>query len=207
MKKHLPKLIFIAVVLAVIVGGKAFIDYKTIDYKNIVNDGISNFFISGNTSELEPVIELLDKYANDEEIRKEIQDYGLDVVESWIAYLDNKYYCDKSNLNSCIAQLGEFEDLLSKLTSLYETKGEKYTIIAPSSYNFYMTQGNEKVKSLKKIVESPVSSSPHDSERIRITKCATATDCTSCRDNICTCIYTDVDRSREEVQCFVLNSR
>ena len=69
MKKHLPKLIFVAVVLAVIFGGKAFIDYKTIDYKSIVNNGISNFFISGNTSELEPVIELLDKYANDEEIR------------------------------------------------------------------------------------------------------------------------------------------
>lgn len=206
MKKHLPKLIFIGVLLAVIFGGKAFIDYKTIDYEAVVNEGISNFFISGDSKELDPVIELLDKYANDEEIRKEMQDYGLDVVESWIAYLDNKYYCDKSNLNSCIAQLSEFENLESKLQSLYATKGEKYTIISPADYKFYMDQIDAKLTSLEKVVESPVASSPYDSERIRITKCATATECTNCRDNICTCIYTDVDRTREEVSCFVLSN-
>lgn len=207
MKKFIPKIIVVAVILAVIFGGKAFIDYKTIDYKSIVNEGISNFFISRDTNDLEPIVELLDKYANDEDIRKEMQDYSLDVVESWIVYLDSKYYCDKNNLNSCIAQLDEFESLYDSFTTLYDTKGKSYTIIAPGDYTFYNTQIDQKIKALKKIVDSPVSSSPHDSERIRITKCATASECTSCKDNICTCIYTDVDRSREEVQCFVLSSK
>lgn len=205
MKKALPKILFILLIVGIIIGGKKIIDYKTSDYKEAVSESLTKYFINGNVEELKPVIELLEKYQKEEELRKEIQDYSLTIVGSWYTYLDNKYYCDNINLNSCIAQLAEFKVLNQKLTNLYQTKCEDgFTIIIPSSYTNLNKQGAIKVQGLEKVVNNPGSISPQDSEKIRKTKCATAVECSSCRENLCSCYYVDSQtKDREPVICFV----
>lgn len=208
MKKALPKILFIIALVGVIIGGKKIIDFKTEDYKETVTNGLTEFFISGDVSELEPVITILEKYEDDDVRRKEIQDYSLDIVGSWYLYLDNKYYCDNKNLNSCMAQLEEFNTLNDKLNKLYDTRCEDgFTIIVPSSYTNLKNQGEVKVAGLKKIIDLPSSVNPQDSETIRKTKCATATECTGCRNNVCTCYYTDEENNRETVDCYVVNTK
>ena len=208
MKKALPKILFIVVLVGVILGGKKLIEFKTEDYRETVTTSLTEFFISGDTSKLEPIIEILEKYEDDDEKRKEIQDYSLDIVGSWYLYLDNKYYCDNKNLNSCKAQLEEFNTLNDKLNKLYETKCEDgFTIIIPSSYTNLKNQGDVKVAGLQKIIDLPSATNPQDSETIRKTKCATATDCSSCKSNICSCYYTDENNNRETVSCYVANTK
>lgn len=208
MKKALPKILFILLLVGIILGGKKFIDFKTTPYTETVSDSLTKYFVSGDVAELDPIIELLEKYENEDEKRKEIQNYSLDIVGSWYTYLDNKYYCDNINLNSCIAQLAEFKVLNEKLTNLYETKCEDgFTIIIPSSYTNLNKQGATKVAGLEKVVNNPGSISPQNSEKIRLTKCATAVECESCRDNLCTCYYVDKEtKDREAVTCFVKDS-
>lgn len=207
MKKALPKILFILLIVGIIFGGKKIIDYKTFDYKDIVTEGLSKYFVSGDVTELKPVIELLEKYVNEEEKRKEIQNFSLEIVASWYTYLDNKYYCDNINLNSCISQLAEFKVLNSKLTNLYSTKCEDgFTIILPSKYTNLSKEGANKVVNLEKAVNNPGAISPQDSEKIRITKCATVvpTDCESCRDGLCLCYYVNPQtKDREPVKCMM----
>ena len=206
MKKFLPKLIFIICLVGVIIGGKKYIEYKTENYTEVVSKGISKYFVTGDTKELKPIIKLLEKYEKDEVIRKDIQEYSLDIVGSLYLYLDNKYFCDKNNLNSCMAQLDEFKILNQKLFNLYETKcDDGFTIIIPSSYTNLKNQGASKVASLEKVIGLASATSPQDSEEIRKTKCATATDCSNCRDNLCTCSYVDEDKNKESITCYVLS--
>ncbi len=209
MKKALPKILFVLLIVGVILGGKKIIDYKTQDYSATVTDSLTKYFVSGDIQKLAPVIELLEKYENEPEIRKEIQSYSLDIVGSWYTYLDNKYFCNNVNLNSCIAQLAEFKVLNTKLTNLYETKCEDgFTIIIPSSYTNLSKQGAVKVQDIERVVNNPGAISPDDSEKIRIKKCATAVECDSCRDNVCTCYYVDsVTKDKEPVKCFVKQER
>lgn len=205
MKKALPIILIILLIIGIIFGGKKIIDFKTSDYTEIVTNSLTKYYVSGNVSELEPVIELLEEYKKEDDKRKEIQNYSLDIVGSWFTYLDNKYYCDNINLNSCIAQLAEFKVLNEKLTNLYETKcDDGFTIIIPSSYTNLNKQGATKVAGLEKVVNNPGSVSPQNSEKIRLTKCATAVDCGSCRENLCTCYYVNSDtKDREAVTCLV----
>jgi hypothetical protein len=205
MKKALPKILFILLIVGVIFGGKKIIDYKTSPYEKIVDDALTKYFVSGDVTELKPVIALLEEYQKEDVKRKEIQSYSSSVVTSWYIYLDNKYYCDNVNVNSCQAQLAEFKILNNKLTNLYETKCEDgFTIIVPSKHTDLNKQGSIKVEALERAVANPGAISPQDSEKIRLTKCATAVDCDSCRENLCVCYYVDAQtKDREPVKCIV----
>lgn len=206
MKKALPKLLFLLLLIGVIMGGKKYIDYKTFDYHDIVKESLQDFYITDDESKLDDVIALLDKYKNDENMRIQIQNYSLDIVGSWYMYLDSKYYCDNVNKNSCAVQLDEFKYLDQKLDKLHEKKcSDGFTIIIPSGYSNLKREGAKKMEGLKKVVNNPGAKTPNDSNSIRLNKCAVAKDCDSCNDNICTCFYTDSKtQEREPVQCFVL---
>ena len=91
MKKILPKLLFLGLVVAIVLVGKHWIDVKTYDYRDEVNKSLTNYFINGNTKELNPIIDLLNEYQDDEEYRKEVQSYSAQIVGNWFVYIDNKY--------------------------------------------------------------------------------------------------------------------
>ena len=105
-----------------------------------------------------------------------------------------------------MAQLDEFKILNDKLNKLYETKcDDGFTIIIPSSYTNLKNQGTSKITALEKVIGLASATSPQDSEEIRKTKCATATECSSCRDNLCTCNYVDEEKNKETITCYVLS--
>lgn len=202
MKKKFFGLFFIVFIVVLVIVGKNIIDNKTFKYESILEESLSSYMISGDTEVLNPVIELLNKYSNDEEIKKGIQSYSYSFLGSWYTYLDGKFLCDKNNLNSCKLQLSQFEDLNVRLQNLYNLKSDDgYSIIVTSAYSNLSSEGKKKIEGLKKIVDSPSAKDPVDVEEERQQKCAVAIDCESCRDGVCTCYYLDNDRNREELTC------
>lgn len=204
MKKLIPKLIFVAVLVVIVLGGKFFIDQKTVSYAPVVNKALTKYYVSNNVAELQPIIELLDEYKTDETIRANIQEYSMSIIGTWFTQMDNKYFCDASNLNACKAQLSEFTKLLDKLIVLYEFKCEDgFTILLPSNYRFLKAEAEDKIAGLQKVIARPSAGNPKDSETIRLEKCNAAVDCTNCRDNKCTCYYVDENKNREPITCIV----
>ena len=204
MKKILPKLLFLGLVVAIVLVGKHWIDVKTYDYRDEVNKSLTNYFINGNTKELNPIIDLLNEYQDDEEYRKEVQSYSAQIVGNWFVYIDNKYVCTLSNKNSCTVQFTEFVALLTKLETLYKCKAQDgYTIIVPSTYNSLKEQTTEKITLLQKAVANSNAKNPSNIEQIRVKKCQLATECENCRNDACVCYYTDSKtNTREKLTCW-----
>ena len=204
MKKLIPKLIFIALVVAVIFGGKYFIDIKTFNYRDVVKTSLTDYFINGDVNALEDIVDLLNKYVDDEEYRKSVQSYSADIVGSWFVYTDNKYLCSSQNKNSCVVQYSELMNLTTKLEELYKCKADDgYTIIVPSSYNSLKKQTEEKVFSLQKAINNTNAKDPQNIEQIRLRKCQLTNECDRCYEGACTCYYTDSStKVREELQCW-----
>ena len=204
MKKTIPKIIFFVLIAAVIVGGKHVIDHKTYNYRDEVNDSLTEYFIKGNSSSLNNIVDILNEYVDDEEYRKNVQSYSANIVGSWFVYIDNKYYCSMANKNSCVAQRDELVILNNKLEDLYNLKADDgYTIIVPSSYNTLKKQVEEKISALEKAISTNGARDPQNIEQIRVRKCQLTTECERCYEGSCTCYYTDSStKVREELTCW-----
>lgn len=185
-------------------GGKYVIDFKTFDYRKVVNDSLTNYFINGDAKALDGIVDLLNDHGDDEEYRKNVQSFSADIVGSWFVYIDNKYICSTLNKNSCAAQYNEFVTLSSKLEELYGHKADDgYTIIVPSSYNSLKKQSDEKLQALTKALSSSGARDPQDIEQIRLRKCSLTNECERCYEGACTCYYTDSStKLREELSCW-----
>jgi hypothetical protein len=204
MKKLIPKLIFIVLIVAVVVGGKYVIDLKTYNYRDDVKKSLTEYFIKGDVKSLDSIVDLLNKYVDDEEYRKNVQTYSADIVGSWFVYVDNKYNCSTANKNSCTAQYSELDALFKKLETLYNCKADDgYTIIVPSSYNSLKKQTLEKLAGITKAMSSSTARDPQDIEQLRLRKCQLTNECERCYEGACTCYYTDSStKVREELQCW-----
>lgn len=200
MKKYI-KWIFLVVLVILVLIIKGMIDKKTVDYETIINDSFTSFYISSSKDDLQPAIELLNKYRNDEKLRTKIQGYAFSIVGSWYKYLDEKYVCDRNNLNSCKVQLDEFKRLNNKLVDLYDYKTKNgYALLLPSAYSNLNSEGGKKVSGLEKNIASPSAKNPMNSEEIYLDRCNNAIECTNCRDGLCRCYYMD-GKNREEITC------
>lgn len=204
MKNLIPKLIFIVLIVAVVVGGKYVIDHKTFDYRETVNDSLTDYFINGDAKSLDKIVDLLNEYADDENYRKNVQSYSADIVGSWFVYTDSKYACSISNKNSCMAQYTELLQLSNKLQELYKCKADDgYTIIVPSSYNSLLKQSQDKITTIQKAMASNGARDPQNIEQIRLRKCQLTNECERCYEGACTCYYTDnTTKVREELTCW-----
>lgn len=198
----MKKLIYIVIIVAMIIGGKFLIDYKTFDVSDVVNKSLSTYYINSEKNELKPIVDLLEKYSDDEIKRENIQNLSSEIVASWFLYLDDKYLCDLSNLNACKTQLEEFNLLKDKLKVLYEYKSsDNFTIILPSIFDNLNTEADLKIADLNKKISNPNAKNPLTSEEIHNRKCMLAVDCTNCRDGLCKCYYLDENKNREELVC------
>ena len=198
----MKKLIYIVIIVAMIIGGKFLIDYKTFDVSDVVNKSLSTYYINSEKNELKPIDDLLEKYSDDEIKRENIQNLSSEIVASWFLYLDDKYLCDLSNLNACKTQLEEFNLLKDKLKVLYEYKSsDNFTIILPSIFDNLNTEADLKIADLNKKISNPNAKNPLTSEEIHNRKCMLAVDCTNCRDGLCKCYYLDENKNREELVC------
>lgn len=208
MKNFISKFLPIIILVLLILIGKNKIDNRTYDYKPEVEVALSNYFVSGDDTGLDNVLNLLDKYKGNDSMRKSIQDYSFNIAYSYFIYVQDKYVCSSDNYrinhNSCSAQLEEFTNLRDKLTKLYSYRSDKngYSIISNSNYNTLVSKSKNYITNLETWVKS--SSNPKNSEELRIQKCDSLkvdTDCENCgNDGICTCYYNG-DAGRESLKC------
>ena len=206
--KKLKKLAIFVCIFVVLLCGKKYIDYITIDYKSVVDESLSSYYVSSNIQDLEPIAKLLNKYQKNANIVKKIQNYSYEKVGQWFLYIDKKFVCDEKNYNSCVSQLKEFELLTLKLKSLKDVKGGGYFIILPTAYDALLDEADKKVTSLTTISKNRSYTSPDNSETIYQRKCSSVKvddDC-QCRDGICTCSYdyaaADGSKKIGEVKCY-----
>ena len=204
MKKLIPKVIFFILIAAIIVGGKYFIDNKTYNFREEVKDSLTEYFIKGDINSLDNIVDLLNKYADDEEYRKNVQNYSANIVGSWFVYVDSKYNCNIYNKNSCIVQFNELSTLSKKFDELYKLKAnDGYTIVVPSAYNSLKKEVDKKLYNLSNIMASNGIRDPQDIEQIRLNKCRLTNECERCYEGACTCYYTDnTTKVREELLCW-----
>ncbi len=203
MKKTIIKIVIFVLVLGGIFGVKKIIDNRTQDYKPKVNEAITNYFVNNDSSGLDEILEILDKNKNNDDQREDIQSYANDLVGSWFTYVDQKYACDvstfRTNKNSCLVLLDEFNKLNDKLVILYNFKSEEgYTIIKTSFYNNLITKSQRRITEINKYTKN--SRNPQTSEEERLEKCSKSTECENCRDGVCKCYFTS-NGVREELTC------
>lgn len=201
-KKFPTTIIMIILIVVTVFVGKKVIDFKTIDYSETVTKGLADYYVNGVITHLDPIVSILDEYEEETEIRNEIQVYSGEIVGSWVTYLDSKYMCDYFNLNSCKAQVAEFQSLLAKIDNLYMKKSsDGFTIITSSLYNNLKSQIEKKIKDINVVISSPSARNPQNSEEVRLKKCVASVECSDCRDGLCKCYYVDENMNREEIIC------
>lgn len=205
MKKRIFKLISFIIILVIMILGRNYIRYITVDYKTVVDNSLSSYYITGDSSKLNDISNLLGEYKKNAKIIDNIQSHAYLRVTEWFTYIDNKYQCDKSNYNSCLAQLDEFKFLVKKLETLYSVKGGGYSIIAPKGYQALLEAGEKKIEGLQGISKNKNYVNPYNSEYIYQEKCTNAIDC-DCRDSVCKCTYisknSDGSKKQEDITCY-----
>ena len=206
--KLFKRLAIFLVIFLILLFGKKYISCITVDYKSVVDEALSNYYISTNVSDLEPITELLNKYKKNAKIVKNIQNYSYEQIANWYFFIDKKYKCDENNLNSCVVQLQEFQLLNVKIKALKEVKGGGYFIILPNAYDELLNSSTTKITSLTSATRNKNYTSPDNSEAIYQKKCSSVNvdnDC-DCRDGTCTCSYTYTDNNGskkvDEIKCY-----
>lgn len=199
-------LIAAAIAVAVIVALKI-MDEVSYDPTDTVTDALYKYYGSSSEADLDPIVELLDKYTDDLERISDIQKIVGDEVGEWIEYTNNKYLCDSNNWNACKVKLEELEELKSKVENLRRVEGEYGdAIISKGRYDDHMDNINAAIQKTEKIVEDDDATSPQTAFEINKEKCSKTSDCDNCNKNgMCTCVYKGVNGKKEELECYKPN--
>ena len=209
-KKLIKKLVIFLIIFSIMFGGKKYIDYITVDYKTVVNESLAKYYVSTDAQDLEPIANLLTKYQKNANIVKNIQNYSYEKVGQWFLYIDDKYVCDKENLNSCIIQLKEFKYLMAKLELLAKVKGGGYFILQSTIYEALKAEGESKIERLTTASKNKTYTSPENADAKYQKICADVNVDNDCKcntsDGTCTCTYyvTDAKNNKtpEEITCY-----
>lgn len=200
MKKTVIKIIIFVAFIGLIFLGKKLIDIKTFNYIDVVEENLTNYYVTSSDTYIDNIIAILNEKQKDETLRENIQSTAYSVIGSWYTYIDNKYLCDNDNLNACKAQKNEFNELNNKVANLYGKKcSDGYTIMRPSSYSSLQRQTDKKLKEIEDVINNPTSKNPKSSEELRLYKCERGTDC-ECRNGTCKCYYSS-NGTQEEITC------
>ena len=181
------KLIILVLIIVTIIVGKKVIDNKTYDFSSEVRESLNKYFSSGNTKDLDKIINIIDENEKDRAYVDRIEDFASEEVEKMYAYVSNKYLCDKNNLNACAQALEEIKELNKKIDDLYEYKSKEGSlIINPSTYKTLQRNGQEKEKNIESVIKSFASKNAPTSESIRLQRCEQAIEC-NCNNSSKTC--------------------
>ena len=202
MKKKIITICIILALVAFAFFGKKYIDDRYYDYRLDIEKGIDSYFVNGDFSSLDDSIKLLDKYKNNDEVRRGIQNYSTDYIKKQFQYVQNKYLCDIRNLSACKILFEDLKLLVKKVDGVYSKKtNDGYTLMLASSYNQLKSEINKKITSVETVINNPNSTYAPSAEDLYERNCAIATDCDNCRDGICSCYYLDKDNIKNSIVC------
>lgn len=194
----------ITVVIIIILGvgvfflGKSYYYNNIYNYPKIINQSLEKFYISGETSDLDPIGVVLDKYNNNEKKLADVQDTVYKILVGWVDYLNNKYICDNSNVNSCRLYYNDLVNLKANIRKVYVYRA---TILTPDKFGDLADKLDLKNEEVKEIIDDPTSVRAKNYEELRLEKCSKVLECSECREALCDCTYVNGDNKKETVKC------
>ena len=162
MKKFFKFILFAGILGVGIYFGLKFMDEAAYNPTKDVEIALYNFYASSSKADLEPIIELVDKYTEDVEKLGTIQDVVSGELEEWIEYTGNKYLCNSTNANACEVKLKDLENLQSKIEIIGDVEGEFGDgIINTSRYDEHLDTVKAMIKTTKGIIDDEDATSPN----------------------------------------------
>ena len=200
MKKLLPFIVVLIVgVIAYFISIRNFYKNKY-PWENVVHVQLEKFYIDNKAEDLDVIAKLYETYSFDEEYMGKIQNKSNETVKKWFDNIKNKYICNLENYNTCLLYKKDLEDLINgTLYDLYKHDGYKnYNIISWDTYNVIKGEYDKIIQEIETIEKNPNKSRQKDYEQLRKEKCAAATECNECKNNLCICTYIDPTGSKKE---------
>lgn len=203
--KNVGKILFLVIIVVGVFLGKKFIDDYAVDSSTVINDSLRKYYVSGLSSDLEPILDLLEKYSSFDDKKQDIQVAAVEYIDDWYNYVQLKYLCDTSNLNACSTQLDEVDLIEQRIEVLYNTRtSDGITIILPSHYQALVTKVSQIKENITDVTDSKRSKNAKSSEDIRLERCSNVnlSNC-SCYSSstFCTCSYTDANKNSISLYC------
>lgn len=204
MRKFLRFVIFAAIAGVVIFFTLKIMDEVAYDPTKDVETALSNFYSSSSKADLEPIVELVDKYTDDYEKVTMIQDIVSGEIEEWIEYTSNKYLCNSTNANACEVKHKDLSNLQSKIEIIGEVEGENGDkILSSGRYDEHLDTVKAMVKTTKNVMDDDDATSPKTAFEIEKEKCAKTNDCENCNKNgLCVCTLKGANGKKETLECY-----
>jgi hypothetical protein len=204
MRKFFRFIIFVAIAGVVVFFSLKIMDELAYDPTKDVKDSLYKFYASSSKADLEPIVELVDKYTNDLEKVGEIQEIVSVEVEEWIEYTSNKYLCNSTNANACEVKLKELKILQSKIETIGDVNGENGDrILSSSRYDEHLDTVKAFIKTTENIIDDEDSTSPQTAFEIERTKCNKTNDCENCnKSGLCVCTLKGANGKKETLECY-----
>ena len=178
--------------------GRGYYYNNIYNYPRIINDSLEKFYVSNETGDLDPIGNVLDRYKNNENKLRDVQSKVYEVLKGWIDFLNTKYICDSSNVNSCRLYYNELINMKSNIRKVYVYRDK---IISQEKFSVLNSEIESKTEEVKEIIEDSSSVRGKSYEELRLDKCSKINDCQPCRDVLCNCTYVNNDGTKETVRC------
>ena len=180
--------------------GRGYYYNNIYNYNKIITDSLEKFYVSGQTTDLDPTAVVLDRYKDNENKLRDVQSRVYDVLKGWVDFLNNKYICDSGNVNSCRIYYNELINMKSNIRKVYVYRDK---IMSQDKFTALNNELEIKAEEVKEIIEDNSSVRAKNYEELRLEKCSKTTDCTECRAALCPCRYTNTDGKKEDILCKV----
>ena len=178
--------------------GRGYYYNNIYNYQKNINDSLEKFYISGQTTDLDPTAVVLDKYKNNETKLRDVQDKVYNVLRGWVDFLNNKYICDSGNVNSCRIFYNELVNMKATIRKVFVYRDK---IISQDKFATLNKELESKTEEVKEIIEDSSSVRAKNYEELRLEKCSKVVDCPPCRTNLCECTYVSPLGEKEMVRC------
>ncbi len=196
----------ITIVLVVLLGvgvffiGRGYYYNNIYNYSRIIHESLEKFYVSSETTDLEPIAEVKDTFENNEKKTADMQNEIYNEVKGWVDYLNNKYICDSNNVNSCRLYYNELINMKANIRTVYIYREQ---LISQSKFTSLISELDMKAEEVKEIIDDPASVRSRNYEELRLEKCSKTTECSECRTLFCDCIYVNSENKKEIVKCKV----
>ena len=196
------KLITLAIMIVLGVGaffiGRSYYYNNIYNYTRIINDSLENFYVSWQTSDLDPISVVLDKYKENDSKLLDVQNKIYNNLDGWIDYLDGKYICDGANVNSCRLY---YNELINMDTNIKKIFAYRDGMLSQDKYQLISDNIEVRIEEVKEIIDDPASVRSKNYEEIRLGKCEKALECSECRAAMCECTYVNGENKKESIIC------
>ena len=193
MKGLIKFAIIVALVAAVIIYGKKYIDENAVNINDTVSISLKKYYISENVADLEPIEKILEKNKNKPEVINQVNELVFIEVGGWFNYVAEKYTCDLSNRMGCkklVEDLTKIKVKIEQINTVQTTEGIK--LLSTTRYTELEQACDAALSAKTQTATNSAATNPKTARENTIIKCGDAWSCTDCNGSNakkCTCEY------------------